>query len=170
VARLPASIVQGLSRSIPRRAPRSRPRGVHVHQQQPPQAPPLAPPSPTPPFVPEELYFFSAFEQQYGSHHPFFYGCRFSEVLGIARREGKHVLVYLHEPDHPYTGPFCRSTLCSDVVVEFLDANFVSWAAVTGRGEGSGMAASLQPGSFPFCAVVAPVSSESITVLQRVRS
>ncbi|EMS58440.1 FAS-associated factor 2-B [Triticum urartu] len=30
------------------------------------------------------------------------------------------------------------------------------------------MAASLQPGSFPFCAVVAPVSSESITVLQRV--
>jgi FAS-associated factor 2 len=32
------------------------------------------------------------------------------------------------------------------------------------------MAASLQPGSFPFCAVVAPVSSESITVLQRVRS
>ncbi|KAK1631799.1 hypothetical protein QYE76_006114 [Lolium multiflorum] len=168
VARLPASIVQGLSRSIPRRAPRSRPRGVHVHQQQPPQAPPLAPPSPTPPFVPEELYFFSAFEQQYGSHHPFFYGCRFSEVLGIARREGKHVFVYLHEPDHPYTGPFCRSTLCSDVVVEFLDANFVSWAAVTGRGEGSGMAASLQPGSFPFCAVVAPVSSESITVLQRV--
>uniref|UniRef100_A0ACD5Y141 Uncharacterized protein n=1 Tax=Avena sativa TaxID=4498 RepID=A0ACD5Y141_AVESA len=168
MARLPASILEGLSRSIARRGPRSRPRGVQVHQQQPPEGPPpLAPPSPTP-FVPEELFFFSAFEQQYGSHHPFFYGCRFSEVLGIARREGKHVFVYLHDPDYPYTEPFCRGTLCSDVVVEFLDANFVSWAAVSGRGEGSGMVASLQPGSFPFCAVIAPVSGDSITVLQRV--
>ncbi|VAI18793.1 unnamed protein product [Triticum turgidum subsp. durum] len=171
LARLPSSIVEGLSRSIARRAPRSRPQGIQVpqHHQPPPQWPPLpaAPPTP-PPFVPEELFFFSAFEQQYGGHHPFFYGCRLSEVLAIARREGKHVFVYLHDPAHPYTEPFCRGTLCSDVVVEFLDANFVSWGAVTGRGEGSGMAASLQPGSFPFCAVVAPVSSESITVLQRV--
>uniref|UniRef100_A0ACD5XT49 Uncharacterized protein n=1 Tax=Avena sativa TaxID=4498 RepID=A0ACD5XT49_AVESA len=165
VTRLPASIIQGLSRSIARRAPRSRPRGVQHHPHEGP--PPLAPPSPAP-FVPEELFFFSAFEQQYGGHHPFFYGCRFSEVLGIARREGKHVFLYLHDPDHPYTEPFCRGTLCSDVVVEFLDANFVSWAAVSGRGEGSGMVASLQPGSFPFCAVIAPVSGDSITVLQRV--
>ncbi|CAM0951942.1 unnamed protein product [Alopecurus aequalis] len=165
VARLPATIVEGLSRSIARRAPRSRPRGIQVPQQQPPHGPPLVPP---PAFVPEELFFFSAFEQQYGSHHPFFYGCRLSEVLGIARREGKHVFVYLHDPDHPYTEPFCRSTLCSDVVVQFLDANFVSWGAVSGRGEGSGMVASLQPGSFPFCAVVAPVSGESIAVLQQV--
>ncbi|KAF7073082.1 hypothetical protein CFC21_078127 [Triticum aestivum] len=167
LARFPSSIVEGLSRSIARRAPRSRPGGIQVqHHQPPPQGPPL--PASPPPFVPEELFFFSAFEQQYGGHHPFFYGCRLSEVLAIARREGKHVFVYLHDPGHPYTEPFCRGTLCSDVVVEFLDANFVSWGAVTGRGEGSGMAASLQPGSFPFCAVVAPVSSESITVLQRV--
>ena len=166
VARLPATIVEGLSRSIARRAPRSRTRGIQVHQQQPPQV--SAPPPPPPPFVPEELFFFSTFEQQYGSHHPFFYGCRLSEVLGIARREGKHVFVYLHDPGHPYTEPFCRGTLCSDVVVQFLDANFVSWGAVSGRGEGSGMIASLQPGSFPFCAIVAPVSGDSITVLQQV--
>lgn len=162
LARLPGSIVEGLSRSIARRAPRSRPRSIQVHQQQPPQQ------GPPPPFVPEELFFFSTFEQQYGNYHPFFYGCRFSEVLGIAQREGKYVFVYLHHPDHPYTEPFCRSTLCSDVVVEFLDANFVSWGAVSNRGEGMGMVASLQPGSFPFCAVVGPVSNESITVLQQV--
>lgn len=108
------------------------------------------------------------FEQQYGDHHPFFYGCRFADALRNARREGKLVIVYLHDPDHPYTEPFCRRTLCSDVVVEFLDANFVSWGAVTESGEGPGMVASLQPGSFPFCAVVAPVSDESIAVLQQV--
>ncbi|KAL5201225.1 hypothetical protein ABZP36_035579 [Zizania latifolia] len=157
LARLPASIMEGFSRSITRRAPTRS----HGDIQQPPLPPP-------PLAVPEELVFFSAFEHQYGSHHPFFYGCRFTEVLRIAQRECKLVFVYLHDPDHPYAEPFCRRTLCSDVVVQFLDANFVSWGAVTGRGEGPGMVASLQPGSFPFCAVVAPVSNESITVLQQV--
>ncbi|KAL6655366.1 hypothetical protein ACP70R_006192 [Stipagrostis hirtigluma subsp. patula] len=163
LARLPASIMEGLSRSLPRR------RSHHVHLRQPPphQSPP-APPTPPPPLVPEELFFFAVFEQRYGERHPFFYGCRFADALRAARREGKLVFVYLHDPDHPYTEPFCRGTLCADVVVEFLDANFVSWGAVTGRGEGPGMAASLRPGSFPFCAVVAPVSDESIAVLQQV--
>lgn len=159
LARLPGSIMEGLSRSIPRRAPR------RSHPSALPQPPP---PPPPPPLVPEELFFFSVLEQQYGEHHPFFYGCRFADALRAARREGKLVFVYLHDPAHPYTDPFCRGTLCSDVVVEFLDANFVSWGAVAGSGEGPGMVASLQPGSFPFCAVVAPVSDESIAVLQQV--
>ncbi|KAI4989843.1 hypothetical protein ZWY2020_038206 [Hordeum vulgare] len=150
LAWLPTSFREGLACSIARGTPRSsRPRSVQVHQQH--QPPPPGPPPP--PFVPEELFFFSAFEQQYDGRHPFFYGCRLSEVLAIARREGKHVFLYLHEPGHPYTDPFCRGTLCSDVVVEFLDATFVSWGAVTGRGRvrhGRLAAARL-----PFCAVVA---------------
>ncbi|KAL6844712.1 hypothetical protein ACP4OV_025371 [Aristida adscensionis] len=163
LARLPASIMEGLSRSLPRR------RG-HGHQLRPPPPPPPPVPLPPPPLVPEELFFFAAFEQRYGGHHPFFYGCRFADALRAARREGKLVFVYLHDPGHPYTDAFCRGTLCADVVVEFLDANFVSWGAVAvaGSGEGPGMAASLRPGSFPFCAVVAPVSDESIAVLQQV--
>ncbi|KAK3133645.1 hypothetical protein QOZ80_6AG0539220 [Eleusine coracana subsp. coracana] len=157
LARLPVSIMEGLSRSIPRRRSHLRP---------PP--PPQGLPPPPPVFVPEELFFFSAFEQRCGERHPFFYGCRFADALRAARREGKLVFVYLHDPDHPYTDPFCRGTLCADVVVQFLDANFVSWGAVCDRGEGPGMVASLQPGSFPFCAVVAPVSDESIAVIQQV--
>lgn len=164
LARLPASIMEGLSRSIPRRRSHHYPAAPHRLQPPPQAPPPLLPP----PFVPEELVFFSMLEQQYGAHHPFFYGCRFADALRAARREGKLVFVYLHDPAHPYTEPFCRRTLCSDVVVEFLDANFVSWGAVAGMGEGPGMVASLQPGSFPFCAVVAPVSDESIAVLQQV--
>jgi len=154
--------MEGLSRSIPRRAPRRshHPSALPHHLQPPPPR--------LPPLVPEELFFFSVFEQQYGGHHPFFYGCRFADAMRAARREGRLVFVYLHDLGHPYTEPFCRRTLCADVVVEFLDANFVSWGAVTGTGEGPGMVASLQPGSFPFCAVVAPVSDESIAVLQQV--
>ncbi|GJM98466.1 hypothetical protein PR202_ga15481 [Eleusine coracana subsp. coracana] len=160
LARLPVSIMEGLSRSIPRR------RSYLSHLQPPPPPQGLPPP---PVFVPEELFFFSALEQRYGERHPFFYGCRFADALRAARREGKLVFVYLHDPDHPYTEPFCRRTLCADVVVQFLDANFVSWGAICDRGEGPGMVASLQPGSFPFCAVVAPVSDESIAVIQQVR-
>ncbi|CAN6182698.1 unnamed protein product [Urochloa humidicola] len=166
LARLPASIMEGLSRSIPRRRSHHHHPAIPHRLQPPPQAPP--PPLPLPPFVPEELFFFSVFEQQYGERHPFFFGCRFADAMRAARREGKLLFVYLHEPGHPYTEPFCRRTLCSDVVVEFLDANFVSWGTVAGSGEGPGMVASLQPGSFPFCAVVAPVSEESIAVLQQV--
>ncbi|CAN6196378.1 unnamed protein product [Urochloa humidicola] len=166
LARLPASIMEGLSRSIPRRRSHHHHPAIPHRLQPPPQA--HSPPLPPPPFVPEELFFFSVFEQQYGERHPFFYGCRFADAMRAARREGKLVFVYLHDPGHPYTEPFCRRTLCSDVVVEFLDANFVSWGAVAGSGEGPGMVASLQPGSFPFCAVVAPVSDESIAVLQQV--
>jgi FAS-associated factor 2 len=161
LARLPVSIMEGLSRSIPRRR-------SHPAQLRPPPPPPRGPPPPL--FVPEELFFFTVFEQQYGNRHPFFYACRFADALRAARREGKLVFVYLHDPDHPYTEPFCRRTLCADVVVEFLDVNFVSWGAVIGRGEGPGMVASLQPGSFPFCAVVASVSDESIAVIQQVKA
>lgn len=81
------------------------------------------------------------------------------------------MFVYLHDAGgggNPYADQFCTGTLCSDVVVEFLDANFVSWGAVAGRGEGAAMVAALRPGSFPFCAVVSPVSDESIVILQQV--
>uniref|UniRef100_A0A0E0ILD8 UBX domain-containing protein n=1 Tax=Oryza nivara TaxID=4536 RepID=A0A0E0ILD8_ORYNI len=150
LARLPASIMDGLSRSMARRS--RRPRDTQPH-------PPLPPP-----VLPEEL-FFAEFERRYGGRHPFFYGCRLAEALGIARREGRLVFVYLHDAGgggNPYADQFCTGTLCSDVVVEFLDANFVSWGAVAGRGEGAAMVAALRPGSFPFCAVVSPVSDESI--------
>uniref|UniRef100_A0A0E0B4H7 UBX domain-containing protein n=1 Tax=Oryza glumipatula TaxID=40148 RepID=A0A0E0B4H7_9ORYZ len=152
LARLPASIMDGLSRSMARRS--RRPRDTQPH-------PPLPPP-----LLPEEL-FFAEFERRYGGRHPFFYGCRLAEALGIARREGRLVFVYLHDAGgggNPYADQFCTGTLCSDVVVEFLDANFVSWGAVAGRGEGAAMVAALRPGSFPFCAVVSPVSDESIVV------
>ncbi|EAZ09521.1 hypothetical protein OsI_31796 [Oryza sativa Indica Group] len=156
LARLPASIMDGLSRSMARRS--RRPRDTQPH-------PPLPPP-----LLPEEL-FFAEFERRYGGRHSFFYGCRLAEALGIARREGRLVFVYLHDAGgggNPYADQFCTGTLCSDVVVEFLDANFVSWGAVAGRGEGAAMVAALRPGSFPFCAVVSPVSDESIVILQQV--
>ena len=88
----------------------------------------------------------------------------------MARDEGKFGLVYLHAPEHPFTAEFCEGSLCSEVVVEFLDVNFVCWGGFANSGEGLNLARVLQPGSFPFCAIVAPASADNMAVLQQVNN
>lgn len=121
-----------------------------------------------PPIVPEEFAFLNSFEQQYGSTHPFFYACNFMGALKIAEDEHKFMFMYLHSPQHPFTPSFCRETLCSEFVIQFLDANLISWGRLADRGEGLQMAATMRVASFPFCAVVAPAAGNNIAVLQQV--
>ncbi|XP_048445749.1 plant UBX domain-containing protein 10-like [Pyrus x bretschneideri] len=111
--------------------------------------------------------FLTSFEQQYGTMHPFFYACSFMEALKMAEDEHKFLFIYLHSPEHPFTPSFCRETLSSEVVVQFLDANFVSWGAIADGEEGLQMAATLRPTCFPFCAIIAPVAGDNIAVLQQ---
>ncbi|XP_047342360.1 plant UBX domain-containing protein 10-like isoform X2 [Impatiens glandulifera] len=115
------------------------------------QHPSLAP-------VSEQWDFLTTFEQQYGTFHPFFYACKFHNVLKMAQDEQRLIFIYLHSPDHhhSFATNFCRQTLCHELAVEFLDANFISWGGIASRGEGYHLATILKPVSFPFCAVVAP--------------
>ncbi|KVH98217.1 Thioredoxin-like fold [Cynara cardunculus var. scolymus] len=122
----------------------------HVPVQQHHQPPPLDQSFTT--NLQPDWSFLAGFEQQFGVVHPFFYACRFVEALKMARDEEKLVFLYLHSPDHPFTPPFCKATLCSEVVVQFLDANFVSWGGGADSGDGLHMATTLRPASFPFCA------------------
>lgn len=126
-------------------------------------------PYPQEPFLhPQDLSFLDVFEQKFGSQHPFFYAVNFMEALKIAENEQKFLFMYLHSQEHPFTPSFCRDTLCSELVVQYLDANFVSWGGFADREEGLQLAATLRPASFPFCAVIAPASGDSIAVLQQV--
>uniref|UniRef100_A0A5B6YK61 Putative FAS-associated factor 2-like n=1 Tax=Davidia involucrata TaxID=16924 RepID=A0A5B6YK61_DAVIN len=127
---------------------------------------PIFPPQ-EPVNIQEEWAFLASFEQGYGTIHPFFYACRLMEALKMAQEEHKFVFMYIHSPEHPFTPPFCRETLCSELVVQFLDANFVCWGGLANRGEGLQMATTLRPASFPFCALVAPASGDNIAVLQQ---
>ncbi|GMN45964.1 hypothetical protein TIFTF001_015142 [Ficus carica] len=126
-----------------------------------PQEPLIAPPQ-------QERDFLKSFEQQYGSAHPLFYACHFTEALKIAQDERKFLFMYLHSPEHPFTPSFCRETLCSELAVQYFDANFVCWGALASNGEGLHMAAILRPASFPFCAVIAPSSGDNMAVLQQI--
>ncbi|KAK4479356.1 hypothetical protein RD792_014868 [Penstemon davidsonii] len=120
-----------------------------------------------PQIIQEEWAFLSNFEQHYGTTHPFFYACRFVDALKIAEDEHKFMFMYVHSPEHPFTPSFCRETLCTEVVVQFLDSNFVCWGALANRGEGSHMVTTLGVSTFPFCAVVAPSSGDNLAILQQ---
>ncbi|CAJ1943811.1 unnamed protein product [Sphenostylis stenocarpa] len=117
--------------------------------------------------VREEWSFLESFEKQYGTKHPFFYACRFGEAMKLAEQDHKFLFMYLHSPDHPFANFFCKETLCSEPVIQFLDVNFVCWGGLTYRGEGLQMVATLSPDTFPCCAVIAPAPGESIAVLQQ---
>ncbi|KAK7291617.1 hypothetical protein RIF29_06910 [Crotalaria pallida] len=162
ITSLPRSIMGGISRSIGRR------RNQHTNFQMQPQGQGLLPQLPDEPLiVPEEWAFVDSFEQQYGTNHPFFYACHFAEAIKLAEQDHKFMFMYLHSPDYPYANVFCKETLCSDLVTQFLDVNFVCWGALADRGEGLQMVATLRPASFPCCAVIAPAQSGSIAVLQQ---
>lgn len=161
IVRLPLNIVGAISRTLGNAAARRNPASNPDPQQQREQNDGIL-------IIPEEWFFLTLFERQFGESHPFFYACRFAEALKIAKDESKLVFLYLHSPQSPLTALFCHDTLCSQLVIEFLDANFVSWGAVASRGEGLEMASGLQASTFPFCAVVAPATGKAIVVLQQV--
>lgn len=165
---LPRSIMGGISRAMEdgmgfMRIGRRR--NQHTNFQMQPQG--LTQPQDTL-VVPEEWAFLDSFEQQYGTKHPFFYACRFREAIKLAEQDQKFMFMYLHSPDYPFANVFCKETLCSDLVTQFLDVNFVCLGALADRGEGLQMVAALRPASFPCCAVIAPAPSDSIAVLQKV--
>ncbi|XP_030440296.2 plant UBX domain-containing protein 10-like [Syzygium oleosum] len=162
---LPRAIVGEFSRAMNHSMDLMR-IGNRRHQHIPINYPPQYPQEPTIPQ--DEWAFLTVFEQQYGSMHPFFYACRLTEALKIAEADRKFLFLYLHAPDHPFTPSFCRETLCSEMVVQFLDENFVSWGGLTDSGEGLQMAMALRPQSFPFCTVIAPPPGDSIAVLQQI--
>lgn len=175
---LPRSIMGGFSRVMDQGMDLMRMGGRRNHQEQLPhpnfpyQHPyefPFQDSFDFPPsMVQEEWAFLNNFEQEYGTQHPFFYACKFMDALKIAKDEHKFLFVYFHSPHHPFTPSFCSETLCCDLVVQFLDANYVCWGALADRGEGLQMATSLRASSFPFCALVAPAPGDSIAVLQQV--
>ncbi|KAK1291298.1 hypothetical protein QJS10_CPB17g00277 [Acorus calamus] len=134
IVRLPLSILEGVSRAVDHGmsmiGSSRRTTGQTIPVLPPPQS------ELTPAIMQEEWSFLTSFESEYGYTHPFFYTCQFTEAVKMARDESKLVFLYLHSPENPYTAPFCRNTLCSEPVGEFLDANFISWGAMASSGEG----------------------------------
>ncbi|KAL7596026.1 hypothetical protein Lser_V15G27820 [Lactuca serriola] len=116
----------------------------------------------------EAMDFVSKFESEYGNRHPNFVSEGFMDALQRSRHEFKLLFVYLHSPDHPDTPSFCEGTLCSEVMTEFVNENFVAWGGSIRASEGFKMSNSLKASRFPFCAVVMAATNQRIALLQQV--
>ncbi|XP_071707024.1 plant UBX domain-containing protein 10-like [Rutidosis leptorrhynchoides] len=116
----------------------------------------------------EAMDFVSEFEREYGDRHPRFVLEGFMDALQRSRREFKLLFVYLHSPDHQDTPRFCEESLCSEVLSEFVNENFVAWGASIRSSEGFKMSNSLKASRFPFCAVVMAATNQRIALLQQV--
>ncbi|KAF4389466.1 hypothetical protein G4B88_006525 [Cannabis sativa] len=115
----------------------------------------------------EAMEFVAGFERDYGLRRPNFVSEGFMDALQRSRNEFKLLFVYLHSPDHQDTPLFCERTLCSEVLVAFVNENFVSWGGSIRASEGFKMSNSLKASRFPFCAV--RVLEESAPVLVTAR-
>lgn len=115
----------------------------------------------------EAIDFLRNFEREYGDYHPAFQASSFMDALRRAREEFKFLFVYLHSPDHENTPLFCERTLCSELVVQFINENFVSWGGNIRASEGFRMSNSLKASTFPFCAVVMASTNQRVALLQQ---
>ena len=98
--------------------------------------------------------FLLRFEALYGSFHPDFTEGSLFDAMAAAKRQCKFVLVFLHSSLHGDSEKFCLETFSSQPVVEFINRNFILWAADSSSRVGHEAAASLQAHSYPFFAVL----------------
>lgn len=104
--------------------------------------------------VGDVVSFIHIFEEKYGRSHPVFYQGTYSQALNDAKRELRYLLVYLHGDDHQDTDEFCRSTLCTEEVITFLNTRMLFWACSTSKPEGYRASQALRENSYPFLAMI----------------
>lgn len=112
--------------------------------------------------------FITELERQYGNLHPNFIQGSFLQAAQQAKREFKFLVVYIHSSMHHETASFCSETLCTEVISEFLNENFLIWGANINNAEGYKTSNVLGASSYPFIAVVTHNTIGGMTILDRI--
>ncbi|KAK6474888.1 FAS-associated factor 2 isoform X2 [Huso huso] len=116
--------------------------------------------------VGDVVSFIHSFEEKYGRSHPVFYQGTYSQALNDAKRELRFLLVYLHGDDHQDTDVFCRNTLCTEEVLNFVNTRMLFWACSTSRPEGYRVSQALRENTYPFLAMIT-LKDRKMTVVGR---
>lgn len=98
--------------------------------------------------------FIQMFEEKYGRTHPVFYQGTYSQALNDAKQELRFLLVYLHGEDHQDSDEFCRNTLCTTEVTQFVNSRMLFWACSTNKPEGFRVSQALRENTYPFLAMI----------------
>jgi len=115
------------------------------------------------------LKFLTEFEMKYGNIHPDFVEGSYNDALNTAKTSFKFLVIYLHSGLHQDTDAFCRDTLCTELISDFLDENFVSWAGNINTSEAFRISNVLSTTTYPFFAVICNNSIGGLTILDRVQ-
>lgn len=110
--------------------------------------------------------FIQVFEEKFGRAHPVFYQGTYSQALNDAKRELRFLLVYLHGDEHQDTDEFCRTTLCSPEVIQFINTRMLFWACSTSKPEGYRVSQALRENTYPFLAMIT-LKDRRMTVVGR---
>eukprot|EP00741_Cyanophora_paradoxa_P011882 tig00020571_g11484.t1 len=108
--------------------------------------------------------FITRFELEYGQLHPPMLECSYTEALERSKRDYKFLIVYLHSDMHGNTPAFCRQTLASPAVIEFVSENFLFWAASISTPDAYALSNSLRASTYPFIAVIGNVDGRMMCV------
>jgi hypothetical protein len=124
--------------------------------------------TPAPPQRPQSLQSSAAFlsEAYSGLVLPTFSGNSLRGVLEEARSSGRPLLIYIHSPG--VSEAFMREVLCSTVIIEVVNHNFLAWGSSDSSGEGRALMRNLGVRSAPSFAVVTPGTSESPILLDAI--
>ncbi len=86
---------------------------------------------------------------------PPFHRGSYAQALDEAKRQLKFLLVYLHSAEHQDTERFCRETLTSRALVEFLEqSQMLLWGCAVESGEGARVSQAMRESTYPFLVVI----------------
>ncbi|KAI8620363.1 hypothetical protein BC830DRAFT_1099718 [Chytriomyces sp. MP71] len=113
--------------------------------------------------------FLLDYEAKHGSEHPAFFQGTYSQALEICKRELRCLVVILHSEEHDDTEAFCRDTLASPIVLNFLrEKRFLVWGGNICESEAFVVSNTLLATRYPFLSLIAPQGSSRMVVVDRV--
>mmetsp|Transcript_39451 Transcript_39451/g.63964 ORF Transcript_39451/g.63964 Transcript_39451/m.63964 type:complete len:453 (+) Transcript_39451:29-1387(+) len=104
--------------------------------------------------------FITRFELKYGHTHPPFLPCSYDGAVEQAKREFRFLIIYLHSEMHSDTDKFCRETLCSENLVDFISSNFLIWGGSINEPEAYQLSSKLTASTYPFLAVLGVIQNQ----------
>ncbi|KAI9320646.1 thioredoxin-like protein [Dichotomocladium elegans] len=100
--------------------------------------------------------FLHEFESKYGETHVEFFQGGYSQALETARRELRYLLVVIQSNEHDDTEAFCRETLSSEELINYIrQNNILVWGGNVHESEGFQVSSTLQATMYPFMAIIA---------------
>ncbi|KAH8378529.1 hypothetical protein KR093_011848 [Drosophila rubida] len=101
------------------------------------------------------LKFIREYQERY-PEHPVFYQGTYAQALNDAKQELRFLLVYLHQDpsSNPDVDSFCRQTLSTRSVIEYINAHTLLWGCDVSTPEGYRVMQSLTVRGYPLMVVI----------------